>query len=80
MYAIDPSNDSNASIDGVITVGDTIYEIYGMAIHEDLENNRIWVALNTNLPLEGRVIDELEVPNLNGVGTRFETIAGGSIA
>lgn len=53
QYAIDPGNDSYGSVNGTTQVGGTIYEIYGMAIKQDTVNNRIWVALNSNLPLTG---------------------------
>ncbi|MGB3518561.1 MAG: XDD3 family exosortase-dependent surface protein [Elainellaceae cyanobacterium] len=75
MYAIDAPDDSYASINGVRTVGNTVYEIYGIAIHEDLENNRIWVALNSNLPVEGRPDTEIFFPG----ETDNEDVPGGSV-
>jgi hypothetical protein len=75
MYAIDPSDDSYASINGVPTVGNTIYEIYGIAIHEDLENNRIWVAFNSNLSIEGRPETEIFFPG----ETQHEEVPGDSV-
>ncbi|MBD2578364.1 XDD3 family exosortase-dependent surface protein [Oscillatoria sp. FACHB-1406] len=52
QYAIDPGYDSYGSVNGVIKAGGTIYETYGIAIHEDADNN-IWVALNTDMPITG---------------------------
>ena len=43
-YAIDPSYDS---------LGGSRYEIYGMAIKDDLVANTIWVAISGNTPLTG---------------------------
>lgn len=54
-YAIDPSYDSLASgnsPDGIVA-GGTIYEIYGMAVKDDVSANTIWVAISANLPLAG---------------------------
>jgi hypothetical protein len=60
MYAIDPSDDGIGSVqldDGSrrVQAGGTINEIFGLAIHEDLVNNRIWVAINSNMPVEGNI-------------------------
>lgn len=45
QYAIDVSYDSVGSVNGVLTTGSpTIYEMYGMAIFDDIANNRIWVG------------------------------------
>jgi len=43
-YAIDPSYDS---------LGGSQYEIYGMAVKDDLAANTIWVAISGNTPLTG---------------------------
>ncbi len=54
-YAIDPSYDSLDSGDGPggVVAGGTIYEIYGMAVKDDVSANTIWVAISANLPLTG---------------------------
>ncbi|NES96212.1 MAG: PEP-CTERM sorting domain-containing protein [Desertifilum sp. SIO1I2] len=58
-YAIDPSYDSLASDGGNgLLIGGTIYEIYGMAIKDDVQNNRIWVGLNANLPIGGNNVGD----------------------
>lgn len=52
-YAIDSPNDSiMGDGNGGHDVGNTIYEIYSMAFKAD--NDHVWVALNSNLPIEGR--------------------------
>lgn len=52
-YAIDSSMDSIAGNGtGGHLVGDTIYEIYGMAVKADAEN--FWIAINSNLPITGQ--------------------------
>jgi hypothetical protein len=55
-YAIDPAYDSLAAGNGPggITAGGTIYEIYGMAIKDDVDSDSIWVAINSNLPITGK--------------------------
>ncbi|MDJ1173314.1 XDD3 family exosortase-dependent surface protein, partial [Roseofilum capinflatum] len=58
-YATDVGHDSVAgteAFDGTTKVGGTIYEMYGMAVKEDPETGRIWVALNSNLPITGRTV------------------------
>jgi hypothetical protein len=55
-YAIDPSYDSLDIGDGPqgVVAGGTIYEIYGMAVKDDVSTNTIWVAISANLPLTGK--------------------------
>lgn len=76
-YAIDPSYDSLDS-DGMggITAGETIFEIYGMAVKDDVSTNTIWVAISANLPLTGKptgdFVDGYPVSNRNiGFGDLF---------
>ncbi|MCC3408452.1 MAG: PEP-CTERM sorting domain-containing protein [Microcoleus sp. PH2017_10_PVI_O_A] len=58
-YAIDPSYDSlDSNGMGGITAGGTIYEIYGMAIKDDVSTNTIWIAINANLPLTGNPTED----------------------
>ena len=53
-YTIDPNYDSlDSDSNGGVVAGNTIYEIYGMAIKDDVDTNNIWVAINANLPLTG---------------------------
>jgi hypothetical protein len=49
-YAIDSFNDG---ADGYIIGANSVYELYAMAIKEDAESNRIFVAINANLPITG---------------------------
>ena len=54
-YVSDPNYDSLAGDgSGGIIAGGTIYEIYGMAIKDDVDSDSIWVAINSNLPITGR--------------------------
>ncbi|MFB2834496.1 XDD3 family exosortase-dependent surface protein [Floridanema evergladense] len=54
-YVSDPNYDSLAGDGrGGIIAGGTIYEIYGMAIKDDVDSDSIWVAINSNLPIAGR--------------------------
>lgn len=59
-YSIDPSHDSIAFNfeTNQLNVGNSIYEMYGMAIKENPETGEIWVAINSNLPLTGRVVPD----------------------
>ncbi|MDB9315417.1 hypothetical protein PN462_20045 [Spirulina sp. CS-785/01] len=81
-YSIDPSYDSIASNgSGGLDVGGSIYEIYGMAIKENVETNTIWVGLNSNLPITGRsvptYINGMEIPDNNiGWGDMFFDFSG----
>lgn len=60
-YTIDPTYDSIAGDgNGNLDVGGTIYEIYGMGMSEDEDS--VWVAINTNLPITGRDTG----PEING--------------
>lgn len=77
-YAIDPNYDSlaNNGDSNEIVAGGTIYEIYGMAVKEDVSANTIWIAINANLPLLGNDtgprVGEYEVSNSNiGFGDLF---------
>jgi hypothetical protein len=81
-YAIDPSYDSLDS-DGMggITAGGTIFEIYGMAVKDDVSTNTIWVAISANLPLAGKptgdFVDGYPVSNRNiGFGDLFWDFSG----
>ncbi|MBP0017768.1 MAG: PEP-CTERM sorting domain-containing protein [Cyanobacteria bacterium SBLK] len=53
FYSIDAGYDSYGTVNGNIQVGGTIYEIYGMAIHENEETGEIWVGINSNMPITG---------------------------
>ncbi|MDJ1181324.1 hypothetical protein PJF56_20895, partial [Roseofilum sp. BLCC_M91] len=81
-YATDVSHDSVASdFIGNTNVGETIYEMYGMAVKEDPDTGRIWVALNANLPITGRTVptqwDRFTVPDGNiGWGDMFFDFSG----
>jgi hypothetical protein len=76
QYSIDVSYDSVGTVNGVLTHGSpTIYEMYGMAIFDDVANNRVWVGFNGNFPLEGNVTG----PILQ-TSTRTFDIENGSIA
>ncbi|MEG5057181.1 PEP-CTERM sorting domain-containing protein [Microcoleus sp. A2-C5] len=71
-YAIDPSNDS---------LGGSEYEIYGMAVKDDLTTNSIWVAISANMPLTGintgPTLEGLPVSNGNiGWGDLFFDFSG----
>ena len=76
-YAIDPSNDSlDSNGMGGITAGGTIYEIYGMAVKDDVSTNTIWIAIHANLPLLGNdtepIVNGYPVSNRNiGFGDLF---------
>jgi PEP-CTERM motif len=81
-YAIDPSYDS-LDEDGMggITAGGTIFEIYGMAVKDDVSTNTIWVAISANLPLTGKptgdFVDGYPVSNRNiGFGDLFWDFSG----
>lgn len=81
-YTFDPGFDSLAGTgNGIVTPGPTIYEIFGMAIKDDIDTDSIWIALNANLPLTGNptatVIDGLPVPDGNiGWGDIFFDFSG----
>ncbi|MCC3414301.1 MAG: PEP-CTERM sorting domain-containing protein [Microcoleus sp. PH2017_29_MFU_D_A] len=81
-YAIDPSNDSlDSDGRGGITAGGTIFEIYGMAVKDDVSTNTIWVAISANLPLTGKPTEEFvngyRVSNRNiGFGDLFWDFSG----
>ncbi|MCW6035699.1 PEP-CTERM sorting domain-containing protein [Spirulina subsalsa FACHB-351] len=80
LYTIDPSYDSYGTVNGNVQVGGTIYEDYGMAIKEDSETGLIWVALNTNTPLEGNVTGpELCLSNGTCFPVRNNSIASGDL-
>ncbi|NJL02440.1 MAG: hypothetical protein HC910_18475 [Spirulinaceae cyanobacterium SM2_1_0] len=70
-YSIDPSHDSVAFNfeTNELDIGNSIYEIYGMAMKENPETGEIWVAINSNLPLTGRnvptVVNDFPVPDGN---------------
>jgi hypothetical protein len=81
-YAIDPNYDSLAD-DGMggVIAGNTIYEIYGMAIKDDVSANTIWIAINANLPLLGNDtgprVGNYEISNGNiGFGDLFLDFSG----
>lgn len=76
QYSIDVSYDSIGSVNGQVTTGAaTIYEMYGMAIFDDVANNRVWVGFNGNFPWEGRITG----PFLN-TSTGSFPIENGSVA
>jgi hypothetical protein len=77
-YAIDPSYDSLDIGDGPngVVAGGTIYEIYGMAVKDDVSANTIWIAISANLPLAGKdtgpIVNGYPVSNSNiGFGDLF---------
>jgi hypothetical protein len=71
-YAIDPSSDG---------LGGSEYEIYGMAVKDDLAANTIWVAISANMPLTGintgPILEGMRVSNENiGWGDLFFDFSG----
>ena len=64
-YAIDSFNDATARmwVGGPTDVGGNRFEIYGMAIKDDIAANKITVAINSNLPRNGAT-----VPYASGYG------------
>ncbi|MEG4344535.1 PEP-CTERM sorting domain-containing protein [Microcoleus sp. A003_D6] len=71
-YATDPSYDS---------LGGSEYEIYGMAVKDDLATNTIWVAISANTPLmginTGPYLEGMPVSNGNiGWGDLFFDFSG----
>lgn len=71
-YASDPSYDS---------LGGSEYEIYGMAVKDDLAANTIWVAITANMPLTGintgPTLEGMPVSNGNiGWGDLFFDFSG----
>ncbi|MEG4320504.1 MULTISPECIES: PEP-CTERM sorting domain-containing protein [unclassified Microcoleus] len=81
-YAIDPSYDSlDSNGMGGITAGGTIYEIYGMAVKDDVAADTIWLAISANLPLTGNPTEDMvngyPVSNRNiGFGDLFFDFSG----
>jgi hypothetical protein len=82
-YAIDPSYDSLdiGDASNEVVAGDTIYEIYRMAIKDDVSANTIWIAIHANLPLQGNDtgprVGDYEVSNGNiGFGDLFLDFSG----
>ncbi|MCP2728162.1 XDD3 family exosortase-dependent surface protein [Limnofasciculus baicalensis] len=75
-YAIDPNYDSlDSNNSGGVVAGNTIYEIYGMAIKDDVDTNNIWVAINANLPLTGNNTSSASNGNI-GWGDLFFDFSG----
>ncbi|MEC4982907.1 MAG: PA14 domain-containing protein [Oscillatoria sp. PMC 1068.18] len=73
-YTIDPTYDSIAGDgNGNLNVGGTIYEIYGMGMSEDEDS--VWVAINTNLPITGRETG----PEINGFPVSNGNIGWGDL-
>lgn len=72
-YAIDSFNDSTGrpavGADGV--VGGTIFEIYGLAMKDNLENDTVSFAINANLPQNGAVVPYLTDYGHTGWGDLF---------
>jgi hypothetical protein len=81
-YAIDPNYDSLGRNEAnEIVAGGTIYEIYRMAVKEDVSANTIWVAINANLPLAGNptgdFVSGYPISNRNiGFGDLFFDFSG----
>lgn len=80
-YAIDPNYDSlDDDGRGNTTAGGTLFEIYRMAVKDDVSANTIWIAINANLPLEGANVtprEDYEISNGNqGYGDLFFDFSG----
>jgi hypothetical protein len=68
-YAIDSPNDSlGVDPTGNIQPGGSIYEIFGMAVKDDVATDSVWFALSSNLPLYG---ENLTNPYLDAEGKRY---------
>lgn len=69
-YAIDSPNDS-LGVDpaGKIQPGGSIYEIFGIAVKDDVATDSVWFAVSANLPLYG---DNLANPFLIADGTKYD--------
>jgi hypothetical protein len=69
-YALDSANDSlGVNPDSTIQPGGSIYEIFGMAVKDDVATDSVWFAISANLPMYG---DNLPQPSLTAEGRTFE--------